>query len=221
MNKSILVEAECVDCAVKLTIGASYDELSTFDVHYCPSCRCAMACFNHRDLDDWTFESSKLLDDNKVVAAIKHCREKTGPSSIVERRQAGHYVKLRCVLKICLLTLDTKRGEMRHERIRHERIHTTALHREVQPNYCCCCVYSDRECCVQVGTPHSSHRRMPVRLELVADHGFVKKFKMGDIPIDTLWPEEIYGDYPLDAIADGDKHSKQNIKTNIADAIRS
>jgi hypothetical protein len=58
-------------------------------------------------------------------------------------------------------------------------------------------------------------------MKLVADHGFVKKFKMGDIPIDTLWPEEIYGDYPLDAIADGDKHSKQNIKTNIADAIRS
>jgi ribosomal protein L7/L12 len=37
-----------------------------------------MACFTIRDLDDWTFESSKLLDDNKVVAAIKHCREQTG-----------------------------------------------------------------------------------------------------------------------------------------------
>lgn len=48
-----------------------------------------------------------------------------------------------------------------------------------------------------------------IDMHLHADYGFVKKFYMGTgddrIPIDCMFPEEVYGDYPLDPIAVGDK----------------
>lgn len=39
-----------------------------------------------------------------------------------------------------------------------------------------------------------------LQMELVADYGFVKKFLLGEIPLDVMFPEDIYGEYPLDAI---------------------
>lgn len=43
---------------------------------------------------------------------------------------------------------------------------------------------------------------------LIEDHGFVKKAEMGTgtdkIPLDCMFPEDVYGDYPVDCIAAGD-----------------
>lgn len=42
-------------------------------------------------------------------------------------------------------------------------------------------------------------------IQLISDHGFVKKLNMGGtIPIDAMFPEDVYGDYPVDAIQKGE-----------------
>jgi len=52
-----------------------------------------------------------------------------------------------------------------------------------------------------------------LEMTLLADHGFVKKFEMGNIPIDALFPESGYGDYPIDSIRE--KESKDFDPTTI------
>ena len=59
------------------------------------------------------------------------------------------------------------------------------------------------------------YRRLEIELSMVlqADHGFVKKFKMGEIPLDCMFPEAIYGHYTVDGIAAMDDYSNEPFRS--------
>ena len=76
---STITSAVCTRCETTLTIGVVFPKSrDAFTVRFCPECGDNLVIKNILEVEGWESGSIDFLRDNKIVAAIKHCRSMTG-----------------------------------------------------------------------------------------------------------------------------------------------